>query len=215
MSKLALAALPVLILGILFDSPSPAVAESPVLLASSRCNDQTIDEASARVADYDRHAPGSAPSQLLERYGAIAEVMALLNEEREALKGVCSNDAQRTAFFERIAATMASALVLEADVAARLNASCPAAAQAFPTMMLADAWLSLANVVNEQNGSIPAAFNDVIPRIQRRSQAVALTLPSFADTSQYWRDQVHTKAKAAITTCPSPSPRPSDEQRTG
>ena len=65
---------------------------------------------------------------------------------------VCSSEAQRAAFVAQIAATAAWALALEADVAARLNASCPAAAQALPTMMLSDAWLSLANVVNDDGG---------------------------------------------------------------
>jgi len=35
-----------------------------------------------------------------------------------------------------------------------------------------------------------------------------LTLPSWADTSAYWRDQVHSQAKAALATCPSPSALP-------
>jgi hypothetical protein len=72
--------------------------------------------------------------------------------------------------------------------------------------MLSGAWLSLANVVNNANGTVPASFQDVIPKVQTRAQAVGLPLPAWADTSAYWRDQVHAKAKAAIATCPSPSP---------
>ena len=115
--------------------------------------------------------------------------------------------------FAQIAATSAWALTLESDIAARLNSSCPAAAQALPTMMLSDAWLALANVVNEGNGTVPAAFADVIPKVQSRAAAAGLTLPAWSETSAYWRDGVHAKAKAAIATCPTPSPSPSPRGR--
>ncbi len=187
----------------------PANARAPVEIAMSRCNGQTIDDVSGRIRDYDRHAAGGDSAHLLQRYGAIVEVISTLNEEREILKSVCSGETEREAFFAQIAATAAWALALEADVAVRLNASCSAAAQALPTMMLADAWLSLANVVNEDGGSVPTAFSEVIPKVQTRAQAVGLALPAWRDTSAYWRDQVHSKAKAAIATCPSPSPTPS------
>jgi len=182
-------------------------ATAPILVAENRCNAQTIDEASARIREYDRHSSGGA-AQLLARYGAIADVIAVLSEEREILSSVCSADAQAP-LFAKIAATTASALILEGEVAARLNASCPAAAKAFPTMMLADAWLSLANVVNDEGGTVPPSFSDVASRVQTGAQAVGLALPPWRDTSQYWRDQVHAQAKAAIATCPSPSPAPS------
>jgi hypothetical protein len=183
-----------------------SAAATPVLLAVNRCNSQTIDDASQQIRDFDRHGPGGGTAHLLARYGAIADVIAVLNEERDIIKSLCATDAQRAALFAQIAANAAWALSLEADIAAKLNASCPAAAQALPTMMLSDAWLSLANIINEQNGTVPAAFSDVIPKVRSRAQAVALPLPSWADTSAYWRDQVHEKAKAAVATCPSPSP---------
>ncbi len=187
----------------------PVNAAAPVEIAINRCNSQTVDDASGHIRDYDRRAAGGSSAQLLQRYGALIEVISILNEEREILNSVCSGDAQREAFVVQIAATAAWALALEADVAARLNASCPAAAQALPTMMLADAWLSLANVVNENGGSVPTAFSEVIPKVQTRAQGLGLALPPWRDTSAYWRDQVHAKAKAAIATCPSPSPAPS------
>lgn len=208
MSKLLYAAALVLAFSPSLGVVPPAGAAAPVELAINRCNSQTVDESSRRVGEYDRRLPGSQ-AQLLERFAAISEVISTLSEEREILGSVCPNEAQRTQFFAQIAAATAWALVLEADVTARLNAACPAAARAFPTMMLADAWLALANVINEDSGTVPASFNDVIPKIRTRAQAVDLALPTWADTSQYWRDQLHTKAKAAIATCPSPSPAPS------
>jgi hypothetical protein len=206
MSKLSGAAMLATIVCLSISAGMPATAAGPAKIAVNRCNGQTIDDASGRIRDYDRHAAGGSSAQLLRRYGTIVEILATLNEEREILTSVCSSDVQRAAFFAQIAATAAWALALEADVAARLNASCPAAAQALPTMMLADAWLSLANVVNEQAGAVPPAFSEVIPKVQTRAQAVGLALPPWAETSAYWRDQVHLKAKAAIATCPSPSP---------
>lgn len=191
-----------------FGAATPSAASAGILVALDRCNGQTIDDAVGRVRDYDRHPPGNAPSQLLQRFGAIADALSVLTEEREILTSVCSNDAQRENFIVQIAAGTAWALVLESDIASRLNASCPAAAAAFPQMMLSDAWLALANVINANSGFVPPAFTDVIPKIQTHAQAAGLALPAWADTSQYWRDQLHAKAKTAIATCPSPSPQP-------
>jgi hypothetical protein len=208
MSKLKHAALAAAI-GLVGAGAAPAAAPAtPAQVAISRCNGQTIDDASAHVREYDRHAPGDSLAELLQRYGAITEVLSTLGEEKDVLNTVCSSDAERDAFFAQIAAVTAWALVLEADVAARLSANCAAAAEGLPTMMLADAWLTLANYINQNGGSVPTDFNEVIPKIQTRAQAVKLTLPVWADTSQYWRDQVHAKEKAAIATCPSPSPSP-------
>jgi hypothetical protein len=207
MSKLQIAAILTLVLTLPL-AASPARAERPVQVAVNRCNGQTIDDASARVREYDRHPPSGSSAQLLQRYGAIAEVIATLGEERDILNSICSSDAQRAPLFAEIAETAAWALVLEADVAARLNPACTVAATALPTMMLADAWLALANVVNDDGGAVPATFGNVIPKVQTRAQAVGLALPAWPETSAYWRDQVHAKAKAAVETCPSPSPSP-------
>jgi hypothetical protein len=193
----------------------PARAERQILVASNRCNSQTIDDASSRIRDYDRHGPAANSAKLLQRYGAIAEVISTLNEERDILDSICSGDAQRAPLFAQIAAYSAWALALESDVAAKLNASCPAAAAALPTIMLADAWLALANVVNADGGVVPASFADVIPKVRTRADAVGLTLPAWADTSAYWAGQVRDKAKAAIATCPSPSPSPSPSTGSG
>ncbi|MGB6602012.1 MAG: hypothetical protein WBE77_13115 [Candidatus Cybelea sp.] len=208
MSKLLQTALMAASLILALGGEAPAGA-TPAEVAVDRCNGQTIDDASARLRDYDRHPPGASSGQLLARFGAIADVMQVIYEERQILESVCSSETQRTAFTEQIAETTAWALALEADVAARLNASCPAAAQALPTMMLSDAWLSLANVVNGEGGTVPKRFSDVIPKVQTRAQAVGLVLTPWSETSAYWRDQVHAKAKMAVATCPTPSPSPS------
>jgi hypothetical protein len=181
-------------------------ARSSPVPAANRCNGLTIDSESARVRDYDRHPPADTPSALVTRYGAIADVISTLTEEHGILSSICSSEPQKTALFVQIAAVSAWAIVLESDIAARLNASCPGAAKAFPSIMLADAWLSLANVVNENGGAAPPEFAEVTPKIQSRAQAVGLALPAWADTSQYWRDQLDAKEKPIIQACPSPSP---------
>ncbi len=194
---------------VLLGAAVPTYSAQPILVASNRCNSQTIDDASSRIREYDRHGPGTGSARLLQRYGAIAEVIATLNEERDILDSMCGSDAQRAPLFAQIAAYSAWALALQSDVAAKLNASCPAAATALPTIMLADAWLALANVVNAGGGVVPASFSGVIPKVQTRAVTVGLTLPAWADTSAYWVAQVRDKAKAAIDSCATPSPSPS------
>jgi len=207
MSRLPAASVMLVVLTLGVQAHAPAAV--PVWIAASRCNGQTIDEAAARVRDYEHRGVAGSSAELLARFGGVAEIIATMSEEREILDSICSSDAERAPFFIHIAATSALALALEGDIAAKLNAACPAAAKAFPTMMLADAWLALANVVNGQNGTVPESFNDLIPKIQSRAQTVGLILPAWADTSAYWRDQIHAAAKKAVATCPSPSPGPS------
>jgi hypothetical protein len=192
----------------LVGAASPLRAAAPVQVAVNRCNSQTVDDAYARVRDFDRHAPGGSSDDLLQRIGAITGLLATLREEREILDSICASDAARAPLFAQIAATTAWALTLESDVAIRLNASCPAAARALAKMMLSDAWLAMANVVNDSGGPAPAIFTDVIPKVQGRAQAVGLTLPPWADTSAYWRDRVHQRARADVATCPSPRSTP-------
>jgi hypothetical protein len=210
MGKLQCAAMLAFVLG-LTSAAAPAQTAPSATIAESRCNSQTIDSANARIREYDRHAPSSSPPALLARYAAIADIISTLGEEHGILDSVCASDSQKAPLFVQIAETTAWALALEADVAARLNVACPAGAKAFPTMMLADAWLTLANVVNDQDGTVPPAFGEVVPKIQTRAASVGLALPPWPETSQYWRDQISTKEKAQIATCPSPSPaaRPS------
>ncbi|HEV3090731.1 MAG TPA: hypothetical protein VGX91_04710 [Candidatus Cybelea sp.] len=185
---------------------SAGAAPGPVRIAIDRCNSQAADAAYARIRDYERHAPGNTPTAMIQRLAQIADVLSLLAEEHGILESICSSDAARAPLFTEIAATVSWALVLESDIAAKLNASCPAAEKALPTIMLADAWLSMANVVRDGNGTVPPLFNDVIAKVQTRAAAVGLTLPNWPDSTSYWRDTVRDKAKVAVATCPSPSP---------
>ena len=209
-----LSGLAMLACAVLVGAAAPLRAAVPVQVAVNRCNSETVDDAYARIRDFDRHAPGGSSGDLLQRIAAITSLLATLREEREILDSVCASDEARAPLFAQIAATTAWALTLESDVAVRLNASCPAAAQALAKMMLSDAWLAMANVVNDDSGGpVPAIFTGVIPKVQSRALAVGLTLPPWADASAYWRDRVHAGAKADIATCPSPSAAPTPGPR--
>jgi hypothetical protein len=187
---------------------SRAAAAPTQDIAPGRCNDQAISQASAQVKSIQNDAGGNMAA-VQGRFGELLQILNTLNEERDVLKSLCSSDAQRAPLFTEIAATSAEGLVIAANLAARMNASCPAAAEAIPSLMLADAWLGMANVVNDQGGKVPASFADVVPKIRAMAPTVGLTLPSWKDTSQFWRDQIHTEAKAAVDTCaPPPTPTP-------
>jgi hypothetical protein len=186
----------------------PASASTSAFVAVNRCNTQVVDESYAHIRDFDRRAPGTGTDDLMRRFAAIAEVLTTLHEEREIVDSVCPTDAARTPLFTEIAASTAWALALEADIAGALNASCPAAQKALPTMMLADAWLTMANVINENNGTVPSLFNDTIGKVRTRAAAVGLSLPVWSETSRYWSDNVAAAAKKEAATCPAPSPSP-------
>jgi hypothetical protein len=186
----------------------PASASTSKLVALNRCNTQVVDESYARIRDYDRKAPGTGTDDLMQRFAAIAEILTTLHEEREIVDSVCSTDAARTPLFTEIAASTAWALALEANLAGALNASCPAAQKALPAMMLADAWLAMANIINESNGTVPPLFNDTIVKVRTRAAAVGLTLPAWSETSRYWSDNVAAAAKKEAAICPSPARLP-------
>lgn len=184
----------------------PAKADASENVAVNRCNTQVVDESYARIRDFDRKSPGTGIAALMQRFAEIADVLTTLHEEREIVDSVCSSDAARTPLFTEIAASTAWALALEADIAAALNASCPAAQRALPTMMLADAWLAMANVINENNGVVPPLFADTIVKVKTRAAAAGLALPPWSETSRYWSDTVAAAAKKEAATCPSPTP---------
>lgn len=184
----------------------PTSAAVPSLVALNRCNGQTINDSARNLLQYERHPAAGGSTQLLQRYGLLADIATVLAEEREVLSSVCTDQSSRDALFAQIGALSAWTLALESDVSPKLNASCPAAAKGLPTMMLADAWLALADVVNDQGGSVPSSVANVEPKIRTRAAAVGLELPAWRNASAYWRDQVQAKAKADIATCPSPSP---------
>jgi len=184
-----------------------AVSASAVA-AASRCNSRTISDYQTEIRGYDARPPRDNPSALNARLGDIAEILDGLNEEHGVLDNICPNDADKAPLFAQLNATVAWALALQSDIAAKLNVSCPPAAKALPAAMLAQAWLAIAATVNDNNGMVPKALVDVIPKVQTRAAAIGLALPAYPDTSAYWRDQVADQAKQAVAGCPTPVPVP-------
>lgn len=186
---------------------SQGVVSASTVVAASRCNSREIGDAQTQIRNYEAHPPRDNPGALNDRLGSIADILQGLNEEHGVLDSVCP-DADKPPLYAQLNATVAWALALQSDIAAKLNVSCPPAAKALPAAMLAQAWLAIAASVNDNGGAVPKAVVDVIPKVQARAAVVGLTLPAYADTSAYWRDQVADQAKQAVATCPTPVPPP-------
>ena len=202
-----------IVVGAMGPAGAPAAERSGVVsahavAAASRCNSRTISDYQNQIRGYDAHPPRDNPGALNARLGDIADILEALNEEHGVLDNICPSDDDKAPLFAELNATVAWALALQSDIAAKLNASCPPAAKSLPAAMLAQAWLAIAATVNDNNGTVAKALLEVIPKVQTRAAAVGLTLPAYADTSAYWRDQVADQARQAVAICPTPVPPP-------
>jgi hypothetical protein len=191
---------------------SPARATGPVTVAADRCNSRMINDYEGQIRDDDAHPPRDNPPDLAKRFNDIGSILNALNQERGIVESLCTSDVAKAPLFAQIGATAAWGLALESDIALRLNQPCPSAAKAFAAAILAQAWLDLASVVNDNNGKVPAEIAGAAPRIQTRAAAIGLTLPAYAETSSYWRDQIGAKAKDAVAACPTTAPSPSSRE---
>jgi hypothetical protein len=185
-----------------------AASLASAAVAASRCNSRTINDYQGQIRYYEAHPPRGNPADLNHRLVDIGDILSSLNEEHGVLDSVCATDGEKAPLFAQLNATVAWALALQSDIAAKLNVSCPPAAKTLPAAMLAQAWLAVAATVNDNNGTVPKSIAEVIPKVQTRAAAVGLTLPSYTETSAYWRDQVAELAKQAVATCPTPVPVP-------
>jgi hypothetical protein len=195
-----------MLLGIAPAGAPGGFASPRVVAVANRCNARMIDQYQGEVRSFDAHPPRSDPAHLNARLGEIADVVSSLDEEHGVLDSICATDTDKALLFAQLNATVAWALALESDIAAKLNASCPPAAKALPAAMLAQSWLALAATVNDQGGAVPNSIAEVVPKIRARAAAVDLELPAYPETSAYWRDQITQKAKEAVAACPSPTP---------
>lgn len=175
---------------------------------SARCNSRMIGDYANEIRDDDAHPPSGNLNDLQKRFSDINEVLQALGQERAVIDSVCPNDAAKAPLHAYIGATASYALALESDIALRINLPCPPAAKAVAQALVAQGWLNLASVVNEA-GTPPKDVTDAAPRLQKRAALLGLTLPAWADTSAYWRDQQSDAAKAAVQACTTPSPSPS------
>ncbi len=178
------------------------------LLAINRCDSRNINDLENQIRDWDKHPPRGVDAEIA-RMNDLQDTIAALGQERGVLEAVCPENVNRAPFNAQIGAATAWALALEADITTAIGPPCPAAGNAVPTQILAGAWLSLSVIVQESGGTVPQSIAEVVPKVQSRAAAVGLTLPSYADASPYWRDQISAASKAAVAACATPTPAPS------
>ncbi|HTV72715.1 MAG TPA: hypothetical protein VME66_03290 [Candidatus Acidoferrales bacterium] len=184
----------------------PRVARGGTVASiSSRCNARMITEMQDEVRSDDRRPPGSQ-ADVEKRFADLGQILESLNQERGIIENVCSTDQERNPLYAQLGATAAWASALQSDLVPRLN-DCAAAVKALQTTMLAQGWLDLANVVNDDyGGTAPPPVADVQPKIQSRAAKVGLTLPPFHDTSYYWFTELGHQQEVLAGTCPTSSP---------
>ncbi len=185
-----------------------APGRAGMLVAVDRCNGRMVNDYATQVRDYDAHPARSNPTDLEKRFNDIDQILAGLNQERGILDNICSSDAQKSPMFAQISATAAWALALESDIATKLGLPCPAGAKAYSEALLAQAWLDLASIVNDNGGTVPTDVARTAPKIQTRAATLGLTLPAYPQTSGYWRDTIAAQTKTAVQACPTPSGSP-------
>ena len=185
------------------------VASEHAVAAASRCNSRTISDYQNQIRGYDAHPPRDNPGALNARLGDIAHILEALNEEHGVLDNICPSDDDKAPLFAELNATVAWALALQSDIAAKLNPSCPLPPSCSPRPCShRPGWRP--PTVNDNNGTVAKALLEMIPKVQTRAAAVGLTLPAYADTSAYWRDQVADQARQAVAICPHAGAAPRD-----
>jgi hypothetical protein len=189
--------------------PAPAIASGSIVAAADRCDSNVLDGFETQIRTDEAHPPGDRQAELLARFHELDTTVNGLDMEKTVLDGVCAAGPTRTAYDVRVAADQGWALTLEADTLAKVQPPCPDAFGAMPRLLLATAWLALAKPVNDAgDGVIPAAIVAVVAKIEPRAKSLDLTLPKFADTSDYWRKGVAADTKAALQKCPAPADQP-------
>jgi hypothetical protein len=184
----------------------------PELVAASRCNGRAIDDDQTQIRDVERHLAGNDPNAIRAQLADLGDTLNGLSEEHNVLDHVCTSDNDKLPLFQQINAATASGILLQSELIAKLYVACPAAATAVPQALVAQAWLAVAATVNDANGTIPVIMAPVIPKVQARAAALNMTLPVYADTSAYWRDQFANAVTPAMQLCAGklPTPPPTD-----
>jgi hypothetical protein len=190
-------------------APVDVHASTLVAVDKVRCNERATNAYDEQMSDFEHHPPGNSLADLQKRLAEIGGVLTGIGQERNVLDNVCApGDPQRLQLFGHIAAVVATGFALISDLALQGGSSCPAGAKASADAFLAEAWLSLARIVNEVDGKVPPSIAPTIPKIQSRAAALGFALPAWADTSAYWRDQVKKAANDADAVCAAPPASP-------
>jgi hypothetical protein len=191
----------------------PNAARSEVA-AANRCNGRMIDDYQIQIQGFERRPPGN-DNAIWQQLSELGDTLTALGEEHNVLDHVCASDTDKAPLFAQINAATATGLVIRANLTNKLYAPCPPAATAVAQAQIAQAWLAVAATINDQNGTIPVILAPVIPKIQMRAAAFGMALPTYTETSAYWRDQFANAVPPAMESCagklPTPPPTPSPE----
>lgn len=175
-------------------------SEAIVVAYASRCNAMVVNEAESQIRTYASHPPATAERD--RRLAALQALIEQLQNEGQILGSTCASDESRAPIEAQLRAAIAWASVQQADLAVdKFAVSCPAAQRPVEAGFLAAAWLELAKATPD-SGPAPKSVTDVVPMVQSRAAEAKLTLPTVAETSAYWRDQVQAKGKEALADCP-------------
>jgi hypothetical protein len=180
----------------------------PELVAASRCNGRLIDDDQTQIRDIERHLAGTDPNAIRTQLTDLADTLSALSEEHNVLDHVCTDDNDKLPLFQQINAATASGILLQSVLIGKLYAPCSAAATAVPQALVAQAWLAIAATINDANGTIPVIMAPLIPKVQARAAVLNMTLPTYADTSAYWRDQFADAVGPAMQLCAGKLPTP-------
>jgi hypothetical protein len=195
---------------------SPAVTASRgtvVAVGNPRCNYVQAGILERRVRDDARRASSQTPDGLGTRYTELSSIIREAQIERDILHEVCASS-ELLPIDDQLAGVIAWALVQQSDVAGKRFSlvGCLATANGAQRALLADAWYALASTFNT-DGATPGAtptpaslVRDVVPEVRVRAAAVGLSLPRFADATEYWRDTI-TSQRVAPCSSAAPSPR--------
>lgn len=186
-------------------------------VAITRCDSKNINDYEDQIRNWEAH-PARGGTDELKRLNDLQDVIAGLGQERGVLDAVCPDNMSRAPFYNQIAADTAWAYVLQAQTSLALGPPCPTAGTAIPNQLVASAWLSLAGNAREM-GSVTPPVAKMIPKVQAAAAKIAMNLPSFDETSQYWVNTIADATKQAIADChlppPTPSPTPSPVETPG
>ncbi len=178
-----------------------ALGGSPVVVAAApeRCNGNVAQALTARASAMEAHPVSAAESG--KRIDAAQGLLADIGQESEIDRAACATDETLAPVMRQLHAAAALAYAAQADAAmAKFSKDCPAGAARIGAAFVAGAWLELAQGVGA-DGRVPGVLSPIVPKIRARAAAVKLTLPDWADTSNYWKTTIQEQGHQAILDC--------------
>ncbi len=178
----------------------PAVAAGAQPGESARCNGRASGELESRVQVLEAHPPADTgvDSQFVQLSGILGDEAV----EDNILHAACTRETDLMPLIADLRASEALAYLAESDLTRReFTKSCPTALEPVTAGFIAAAWRELV-LASPDSGPTPRSITDLVPQVTARAAAVHLTLPSFADASNYWMTTVQQAGQRAASACP-------------